>query len=250
VARELNLPAGVDHQRSLRTKIVRPVIHWLCGDAKSAAHLEFVPRWQCVLPKQKTRGQSWGRRNHEPDPRNGSNEIIELSPRIAETGDDIGRSRQFCSRFIHCCQNVWGKRYHRPASRYGHDLPAMLKAITPKNPHVFVGEPEQSDRPRWRPTTEDVIPKFVNDVPDDVLLVMDEAYIEFWTMPWICSAHPPGHPQESDFDAYVFQDLWLGRGCVSDWHRHVPNWFSANIEKIANRSMSTCSHRRGDCGLG
>jgi histidinol-phosphate aminotransferase len=63
-----------------------------------------------------------------------------------------------------------------PAKNYGHDLPAMLRAITPKTRIVFVANPNNPTgtlAPR-----EDVI-QFVNDVPDDVLLVMDEAYIEF-----------------------------------------------------------------------
>jgi histidinol-phosphate aminotransferase len=52
----------------------------------------------------------------------------------------------------------------------------MLRAITPQTRIVFVANPNNPTgtlAPR-----EDLI-RFVNDVPDEVLLVIDEAYIEF-----------------------------------------------------------------------
>jgi histidinol-phosphate aminotransferase len=63
-----------------------------------------------------------------------------------------------------------------PAKEYGHDLPAMLRAITPKTRIVFVANP---NNPTGTLAPREEVIQFVNDVPDDVLLVMDEAYIEF-----------------------------------------------------------------------
>ena len=63
-----------------------------------------------------------------------------------------------------------------PAKNHGHDLPAMLKAITPKTRIVFVANP---NNPTGTLAPREEVIQFVNDVPDDVLLVMDEAYIEF-----------------------------------------------------------------------
>jgi histidinol-phosphate aminotransferase len=63
-----------------------------------------------------------------------------------------------------------------PATNYGHNLPAMLKAITPKTKIIFVANPNNPTG--TLAAREDVI-HFVNEVPDHVLLVMDEAYIEF-----------------------------------------------------------------------
>ena len=63
-----------------------------------------------------------------------------------------------------------------PAKNYGHDLPAMLKAITPKTRIVFVANP---NNPTGTLAPREEVIQFVNDIPDDVLLVMDEAYIEF-----------------------------------------------------------------------
>ena len=63
-----------------------------------------------------------------------------------------------------------------PATHYGHDLPAMLRAITPRTRIVFVANP---NNPTGTLAPREEVIRFVNDVPDDVLLVMDEAYIDF-----------------------------------------------------------------------
>jgi histidinol-phosphate aminotransferase len=63
-----------------------------------------------------------------------------------------------------------------PAKDYGHDLTAMLKAITTKTRIVFVANP---NNPTGTLAPREEVIKLVNDVPDDVLLVLDEAYIEF-----------------------------------------------------------------------
>ena len=63
-----------------------------------------------------------------------------------------------------------------PAKDYGHDLPAMLRAITTKTRIVFVANP---NNPTGTLAPREEVIKLVNDVPDDVLLVLDEAYIEF-----------------------------------------------------------------------
>src|SRR6185503_14077730 len=63
-----------------------------------------------------------------------------------------------------------------PAINYGHDLLAMLNAITPQTRVLFVANPNNPTgtlAPR-----EDVV-TLLNETPDHVLLVMDEAYIEF-----------------------------------------------------------------------
>jgi histidinol-phosphate aminotransferase len=63
-----------------------------------------------------------------------------------------------------------------PAKQYGHDLSAMLRAITPRTRIVFVANP---NNPTGTLASREEVIQFVNDVPDNVLLVMDEAYIEF-----------------------------------------------------------------------
>jgi len=52
----------------------------------------------------------------------------------------------------------------------------MLRAITPQTRIVFVANP---NNPTGTLAAREDLIQFVNEVPDDVLLVMDEAYIEF-----------------------------------------------------------------------
>ena len=64
-----------------------------------------------------------------------------------------------------------------PAKKYGHDLPAMFRAITPQTRIVFfVANP---NNPTGTLAPREELIRFVTGVPDNVLLVMDEAYIEF-----------------------------------------------------------------------
>jgi histidinol-phosphate aminotransferase len=67
-----------------------------------------------------------------------------------------------------------------PAKNYGHDLPAMLRAVTIRTRIVFVANP---NNPTGTLASREELIKFVNEIPDDVLLVLDEAYIEFLADP-------------------------------------------------------------------
>ena len=63
-----------------------------------------------------------------------------------------------------------------PAKNYGHDLSAMLAAITPKTKVVFVANP---NNPTGTLAPRAEVLKLVNEMPKNILLVMDEAYVEF-----------------------------------------------------------------------
>jgi histidinol-phosphate aminotransferase len=61
-----------------------------------------------------------------------------------------------------------------------HDLPAMLDAITPATRLVFVCNP---NNPTGTAVRRDELVAFLDAVPDDVLVALDEAYHEFVTDP-------------------------------------------------------------------
>jgi histidinol-phosphate aminotransferase len=63
-----------------------------------------------------------------------------------------------------------------PMKNYGHDLDAMLKAITPKTTMVVITNP---NNPTGTLLTFEEQEKFVAAVPSNVLVVIDEAYIHF-----------------------------------------------------------------------
>jgi len=108
---------------------------------------------------------------------NGSNEIIEfVGHALLAPGADVVVS-QFCFAVYPIVTKLFGANLITvPAKNYGHDLPAMLCAITPQTRIVFVANP---NNPTGTLAPREEVIKFVNDVPDNVLLVMDEAYIEF-----------------------------------------------------------------------
>jgi histidinol-phosphate aminotransferase len=108
---------------------------------------------------------------------NGSNEIIEfVGHALLGPGADIVVS-QYCFAIYPIVAKMFGANVVTvPAKDYGHDLPAMLKAITPKTRIVFVANP---NNPTGTLASRAELIDFVNRVPDEVLLVMDEAYIEF-----------------------------------------------------------------------
>ncbi|WP_322489568.1 histidinol-phosphate transaminase [Chloroflexus sp.] len=67
-----------------------------------------------------------------------------------------------------------------PLRNMTHDLPAMAAAITPNTRLVFVCNP---NNPTGTTVGEAELLAFLDQVPDEVLVVVDEAYIEFVTRP-------------------------------------------------------------------
>src|ERR1019366_9538506 len=67
-----------------------------------------------------------------------------------------------------------------PARNYGHDLDAMLAAITPNTRVVIVANP---NNPTGSSARREDLARFVNAVPANVLVALDEAYMEFLDEP-------------------------------------------------------------------
>jgi len=108
---------------------------------------------------------------------NGSNEIIEFAGHaFMQPGVDVVVS-QYCFAVYPLTVMLFGANLITvPTKNYGHDLPAMLKAITPKTRVVFVANP---NNPTGTVISKQELMDFAGQVPANVLLVIDEAYIEF-----------------------------------------------------------------------
>lgn len=126
---------------------------------------------------------------------NGSNEIIEFvghallggcGATAAKSDGGVAATAnivvsQYCFAIYPIVAKMFGADVVTvPAKKFGHDLPAMLKAITKQTRIVFVANP---NNPTGTLASREEVIDFVNRVPDDVLLVMDEAYIEFLDAP-------------------------------------------------------------------
>jgi histidinol-phosphate aminotransferase len=176
VARELNLPADSIIKVASNENPFGPSPLAIAAMQKVLANLNLYPDGNVFYLKQKL-ADKLGVEPANLIFGNGSNEIIEfVSHALLAPGNDVVVS-QFCFAIYPIVAKMFGANVIVvPAKDHGHDLPAMLKAITPKTRIVFVANPNNPTgtlAPR-----EDVI-QFVNEIPDDVLLVMDEAYIEF-----------------------------------------------------------------------
>ncbi len=108
---------------------------------------------------------------------NGSNEIIEfVGHAIMRPGIDVIVS-QYCFAIYPIITKLFGANLITvPAKDHGHDLHAMLRAITPQTRVIFVANP---NNPTGTLASREDIVHFINTVPAHVLIVMDEAYVEF-----------------------------------------------------------------------
>ncbi|SVB65225.1 uncharacterized protein METZ01_LOCUS218079, partial [marine metagenome] len=108
---------------------------------------------------------------------NGSNEIIEFVAHAllgAETNIIVS---QYCFALYPIVAHLAGAGcIIVPAKNHGHDLTAMLEAITPDTRIVFVANP---NNPTGTLASKNEVMNLIENLPDQVLLVMDEAYFEF-----------------------------------------------------------------------
>jgi histidinol-phosphate aminotransferase len=124
----------------------------------------------------------------------GSNEIFEfVGHALLAPGDEVVVS-QYCFAVYPIVTHLFGARLVTvPARDYGHDLPAMRQAITARTRIVFVANP---NNPTGTLAPRAAVLELVRTMPPDVLLVMDEAYIEFLEdpldlLPTVRAGHTP-----------------------------------------------------------
>jgi histidinol-phosphate aminotransferase len=112
---------------------------------------------------------------------NGSSELIEfVGHALLKPGFDALMSQYAFLLYYSSAKLFDANPVIVPAKNYGHDLPAMLAAITPKTRVVFVANP---NNPTGTLVSNEELLKFVNAVPGHILVVVDEAYIEFLEQP-------------------------------------------------------------------
>ncbi len=176
VARELNLPADSIIKVASNENPFGPSPLALAAMQKALPALNLYPDGNAFYLKQKLAAKL-GVETSNLILGNGSNEIIEFVSHALLTPDSNIVVSQFCFAIYPIVAKMSGANVIVvPAKDYGHDLPAMLKAITSKTRIVFVANP---NNPTGTLAPREEVISFVNEIPDDVLLVMDEAYIEF-----------------------------------------------------------------------
>ena len=108
---------------------------------------------------------------------NGSNEIIEfVGHALLQPGAEVVVSEYSFAVYPIVTALFGATLVTVPARGFGHDIPAMIQAITPRTKVMFVANP---NNPTGTVAPRAEIVDLINQVPDHVLLVMDEAYIEY-----------------------------------------------------------------------
>lgn len=108
---------------------------------------------------------------------NGSNEIIELVSRLfSGPGIDVIVSEYSFAIYEIVAQALSANCIKVPAKNWGHDLEAMLAAVTPKTRIIFIANP---NNPTGTYLTSDELQSFLQQLPEQVIVVLDEAYFEY-----------------------------------------------------------------------
>ena len=108
---------------------------------------------------------------------NGSNEVIEfLGHAFLNPGDDVITCQYafIVYKLLAAAFNV--RTIETPSPDYQQNLKAALEAITPKTRLIFIPNP---NNPTGTLVSQGAINEFMSQVPENVVVVFDEAYFEF-----------------------------------------------------------------------
>ena len=150
---------------------------------------------------------------------NGSNDVLELvSLAFLKPGDEAVYAQHAFIVYPLATQARGARGVEVPARDFGHDLDAMRAAVTPRTRVVFIANP---NNPTGTWIEPDALLRFIASVPDDVIVVLDEAYNEYLrpeqrarSVDWIAS-HPNLVVSRTFSKAYGLAALRIGYGVTS-----------------------------------
>src|SRR5688572_25902999 len=180
VARELGMPAADIIKLASNENPLGPSPAALAAMEKSIQTLHLYPDGNAFYLKRKL-AEKLGVEPTNLILGNGSNEIIEfIGHALMAPGTEVIAS-EYCFAVYPIVTRLFGANLVTvPARDFGHDLPAMVRAITPKTRVLFVANP---NNPTGTLAAAKDILWLIHEVPPHVLLAMDEAYIEFLDEP-------------------------------------------------------------------
>ena len=110
---------------------------------------------------------------------NGSNDVLEVIARcFVDTQSEVIFSQYAFAVYPIVTQAIGAKGVSVPAKDWGHDLDAMAAAISDRTKLIFIANP---NNPTGTVHTAEAIEAFLAQVPERVLVVLDEAYCEYLT---------------------------------------------------------------------
>ena len=195
VARELGLPADDFIKLASNENPLGPSRLAVAAMRKALTQVNIYPDGSAFYLKQKLAAKL-GLSPAHLLLGNGSNEVLELlghallapssaPPPDVGSGVAVGSAEvlvsQYCFAVYPIVTALFGARLVVvPAKNYGHDLDAMLAAITNRTRIVFVANP---NNPTGTSVRREDLARFIQAMPDHVFVALDEAYIEFLSEP-------------------------------------------------------------------
>lgn len=177
---------------------------------------------------------------------NGSNDILEFVTRtFVQQGDEVMFSEYSFAVYPLVTQAIGATAQVVPAKDWGHDLNAMLASINEKTRLIFIANPNNPTG-TWLGETE--LSDFLRQVPERVIVVLDEAYFEYAHDPITgLDEFPDGISLLSEFDnlivtrtfskAYGLAGLRVGYGVsnkiIADLLNRVRQPFNVNSLALA-----------------
>jgi len=167
---------------------------------------------------------------------NGSNELIELIIRtFLEPGDEAVQAFPTFLVYEKIVKGAGGKMISVPLADFSVDLKAVRDAVGPRTKILFVNNPNNPTGTILK--TPEMIDFFKN-IPEEVIVVMDEAYMEFVTDPDFANgiqfldSHPGIIVIRTFSKLYGLAGLRIGYGFASeritDYINRVRQPFNAN----------------------
>ncbi len=167
---------------------------------------------------------------------NGSNDILELAAHaLVQPGQAVVYAQHSFAVYALATQEVGARAIQVPARDLGHDPDAMLAAIMPDTRVVFFANP---NNPTGTFVKAQAVARFIEAVPRDVVVVLDEAYNEylppelrFESAQWV-RQHPNLIVSRTFSKAYGLAGLRVGfglaQGELTDLMNRVRQPFNVN----------------------
>lgn len=180
VARELGMPADAIIKLASNENPLGPSRLAVAAMRRAVADVHLYPDGSSFYLKQKLAAKLDVTPGHLILG-SGSNEVLELLGHALLSPDAEVVVSQYCFAVYPIVTALFGAKLTVvPAVNYGHDLEAMLKAITPSTRLVFVANP---NNPTGTTLSPEALRRFVEAVPAGVVVALDEAYWEFLEQP-------------------------------------------------------------------
>ncbi|NBG89047.1 histidinol-phosphate transaminase [Isachenkonia alkalipeptolytica] len=112
-------------------------------------------------------------------PSSGSDEMVDqISKTFIQEGDEVIMADITFPRYISTCKMMGGVPVVVPLKNHAYDLEGMKEKITDKTRLIWLCNP---NNPTGTMFTKDVLDDFLQSVPQDIVVVYDEAYREYVT---------------------------------------------------------------------